>query len=111
MTDLAFAGKCALPSGGRQTEAVSATAAPCRKSMAPRARPVKPIPVSARNDRRVIPGQQLFARFDGIAKGSTLDARLLQIVSPLLVDSPALIRLRSVQYSFQQRRSGVGPLA
>ena len=56
MTDLAFGAKCGLPSGARV--AGSARATPSRNSMAPSARPVKPMPVSARNERRVTPGQQ-----------------------------------------------------
>src|SRR5206468_10494451 len=57
MTDLAFGGACGLPSG-LAFRACSARAIPSRKSMAVSARPVKPIPVSARKERRVTPGQQ-----------------------------------------------------
>src|SRR5947199_10363280 len=61
MTDFALGRKCGLPSGGHQFAAAdSARAMPSRKSMAERASPVKPIPVSTRNERRVIPGQQVW---------------------------------------------------
>src|SRR5439155_23775162 len=40
------------------SNAVGVEATPSRKSMAPSARPVKPMPVSTRNERRVMPGQQ-----------------------------------------------------
>src|SRR5262245_8056815 len=50
MTDLARGGKCGRPSGG----VLSARATPSLKSMAPSARPVKPMPVSARNVRRLM---------------------------------------------------------
>src|SRR2546427_2740587 len=51
MTDLALGGKCGLPSGGCQPEAlVFARASPSRNRIADNASPVKPIPVSARNE-------------------------------------------------------------
>src|SRR5436305_6423016 len=53
MTDFALGGKCGLPSGRSP-----ARATPSLKSRAPRARPVKPNPVSARKERRVTPGQR-----------------------------------------------------
>src|SRR5262252_9500602 len=55
MTDFALGGKCGLPSG---RAGASARTTPSRKSMAPSARPVKPRPVSARNERRVTPRQR-----------------------------------------------------
>src|SRR4249920_1032646 len=58
MTDFAFGAECGLPSGGRHPESEdSARARPSRNNIALRARPVKPMPVSARNERRVMPGQ------------------------------------------------------
>src|SRR5262245_15477556 len=54
ITDFAFGVKCGLPSGKCDA---SALAMPSLKSMAPSARPVKPMPVSARNERRVTPRQ------------------------------------------------------
>src|SRR5439155_27066313 len=57
ITDLALAGKCGLPSGEAAVD--SARARPSRKSMALKAKPVNPMPVSIKNDRRVTPGQQL----------------------------------------------------
>src|SRR6266542_3698984 len=63
MTDLARGGKCGLPSGGRQLEAgESARATPSRNKMAESASPVKPIPVSRRKERRVMPAQRPGAR-------------------------------------------------
>src|SRR2546426_1034055 len=56
MTDLARGLKCGFPSGRGLGE--SARAAPSRWSNAAKARPVKPMPVSARKLRRVTPGQQ-----------------------------------------------------
>src|SRR6266545_2353304 len=59
MTDFARGVKCGRPSGGCHTSAPPmARAEPSRNSMAPNARPVKPIPVSARNERRVMPQQE-----------------------------------------------------
>src|SRR5262245_12117956 len=52
MTLLALGAKCGLPSGGAHLAAVSARAMPSRCSMAPSARPVNPMPTSARNERR-----------------------------------------------------------
>src|SRR5262245_45494938 len=63
MTDFALGAKCGFPSGGAL--AVSARATPSLKSIAPRASPVKPMPVSARNERRVMPGQ----RWERFAEG------------------------------------------
>src|SRR2546428_233829 len=68
MTDLALGGKWGWPSGKRGLEGGSESApraTPSRESMALSARPVKPIPVSTRNDRRVTPGQEqdLFLSF------------------------------------------------
>src|SRR5882672_6604721 len=58
MTDFALGAKCGLPSGGcHAVPAESERATPSRNSIAPNASPVKPIPVSARNDRRVTPPQ------------------------------------------------------
>src|SRR5688572_8080059 len=51
MTDLAF--------GRDAGEALARS----RKSIAPRARPVKPMPVSTRNERRVMPWQPADLRF------------------------------------------------
>src|SRR4051812_14986877 len=53
MTLLALGGKCGLPSGGAQRGPSSARARPSRWSRAPRARPVNPMPTSARKVRRV----------------------------------------------------------
>src|SRR5689334_1257890 len=55
MTLLAFGAKCATPSGNRYgtpADVSAARAMPSRFSMAPSARPVKPMPRSARNARR-----------------------------------------------------------
>src|SRR5687767_15833360 len=58
ITDFAFGAKCGWPMGGCQPSAESfPSATPSRNKSAPNARPVKPIPVSARNDRRVTPQQ------------------------------------------------------
>ena len=51
MTVLALGLKCGFPSGDRQP-AVPSFATPSRCSIALKARPVNPIPVSARNERR-----------------------------------------------------------
>src|SRR5262245_27168556 len=51
----AFGGKCGFPSGGCHGPTVSARTIPSRANMAPRTRPVNPIPRSARNARRWIP--------------------------------------------------------
>src|SRR5262249_12307503 len=56
MTDLAFGAVCGLPSG-LALAVDSARAIPSRNNMAPSAKPVKPMPVSARKERRVTPGQ------------------------------------------------------
>src|SRR5579872_1431754 len=53
MTLLALGWKWGRPSGGKR--GFSWAARPSRNKAAPRARPVKPIPVSARKDRRVTP--------------------------------------------------------
>src|SRR5688500_14839637 len=55
MTLLTFGRECGLPSGAT---AVSARAIPSRWSRAPRARPVKPRPTSARKARRLGRPQQ-----------------------------------------------------
>src|SRR5438067_2410417 len=55
MTALALGLKCGLPSGRASLELARATPSPC--SSEARASPVKPMPVSARKLRRVIPGQ------------------------------------------------------
>jgi hypothetical protein len=56
MTDFALGGKCGLPSGGRHAAgSVLARATPSRNNIAPSANPVNPIPVSAKNERRVMP--------------------------------------------------------
>src|SRR3989442_899061 len=63
MTDLALGGKCGLPSGGRQPEAGdSPRATPSRNKIAESASPVKPMPVSRRKERRVMPAQGRGAR-------------------------------------------------
>src|SRR6266704_6849806 len=55
MTLLALGAKCGFPSGGVQTAGSSAARRiPCRCKMAPSARPVNPMPQSARNVRRRI---------------------------------------------------------
>src|SRR5215468_3255667 len=56
ITRFARGAKCGLPSGWFFTSAARAT--PSRKSMAPRARPVKPMPTSARKVRRLTRPQQ-----------------------------------------------------
>src|SRR6476661_3849392 len=59
MTDLARGGKCGLPSGGRQLEADdSPRATPSRNNIAESASPVKPMPVSRRKERRVMPAHR-----------------------------------------------------
>src|SRR6185503_17495773 len=56
MTDLARGEKCGLPSGGRQlAPGDSPRATPSRNNIAESASPVKPMPVSWRNERRVMP--------------------------------------------------------
>src|SRR6185436_3666318 len=63
MTDLARGEKCGLPSGGRQlAPGDSARATPSRNNIAESASPVKPMPVSWRNERRVMPAQRSGAR-------------------------------------------------
>ena len=57
MTLLALGAKCGRPSGGDQPADASARATPSRWSIAPRARPVKPMPQSARKVRRETPVQ------------------------------------------------------
>src|SRR5207248_2835633 len=66
MTDLARGAKCGAPVGGRQGSPAAswgrlspprALATPSRKSIAASAKPVKPMPVSTRNERRETPGQ------------------------------------------------------
>src|SRR5262245_61331619 len=60
ITDFACGVKCGWPSGGRQISGGDGVLAkPSRKSMAERASPVKPMPVSSRNERRVMPQQRL----------------------------------------------------
>ena len=54
ITDLAFATRC----GSWLVEESAATAAPSRNSIEPSARPVKPIPVATRKERRETPGQR-----------------------------------------------------
>jgi hypothetical protein len=71
MTDLALGYVCGLPSG-LALEVDSARATPSRKSIAPRARPVKPMPVSARKERRVTPGQQGFEIGDALVIARSL---------------------------------------
>src|SRR5712691_5807021 len=59
MTDLARGRKWALPLGGVQVAWVGAALAfRSPNSMAPSARPVNPMPVSKRKERRETPGQQ-----------------------------------------------------
>src|SRR5688572_14996327 len=58
MTDLARGLKCGLPLGAMYSGSELALTMPSRKSIAPSARPVKPIPVSSRNERRETPGQR-----------------------------------------------------
>src|SRR4051794_14807708 len=62
MTDLALGAKCGFPSGGRQIVSL-ARATPSRNSMAPSTRPVNPIPVSDRNERREMPQQSFSGDF------------------------------------------------
>src|SRR5262245_29034922 len=80
MTLLALGGKCGLPSGGDQRPS-SAHTTPSRASMAPRARPVKPMPTSARNARRV--GQQEAAWGAGTVKSSASRGSGLALVADL----------------------------
>src|SRR4051812_38549515 len=66
ITLFAFGGKCGKPFGGDHGS--SARAMPSRASIAPSARPVKPIPMSARNVRRERgrqPGQDADISADG----------------------------------------------
>src|SRR5689334_9775611 len=56
ITRLAFGVKCGLPSGGAHVSAVTA-AFPSRWSIDPSTSPVKPIPQSARNTRRLFEQQ------------------------------------------------------
>src|SRR5262245_4592934 len=53
MTLLALGAKCGCPSGGDQAACGSTAARVSRASMAPSASPVKPMPQSARNVRRL----------------------------------------------------------
>src|SRR5262245_21838717 len=62
MTFLALGVKCGLPSG----LACLLLAKPSRCSMAASARPVMPMPVSARKERRVTPGQQVGVLMAGV---------------------------------------------
>src|SRR5262249_43420863 len=57
MTDFALGVKCGFPSGGCHVVS-SPRATPSLNNIALSARPVKPMPVSARNERRVMPGQR-----------------------------------------------------
>src|SRR4051794_11150411 len=62
--------------------------------MAPRARPVKPMPVSARNERRVMPGQRVVRRaitgsftFSAISsRGGTPDANPIVVHNNQVTD-------------------------
>src|SRR5690349_4436296 len=70
ITDFAFGGKCGPRTDGPSRGPVflvsgagAACATPSRNSMAPRARPVNPMPVSARNERRVIPAHGVLSEF------------------------------------------------
>src|SRR6516164_4067256 len=56
MTLFALGVKWGRPSGGAQRSGALARATPSRCSMAPNARPVKPMPMSARKERRLMPG-------------------------------------------------------
>src|SRR5436190_24366996 len=70
MTDLALGEKCGFPSGGRHADS-SARATPSLNNIAPSASPVNPMPVSARNERRVTPGQWEFGFIIALSLGSS----------------------------------------
>src|SRR5260370_35185449 len=84
MNDLALAGKCARPFGG--VSAGSARAWPSRKSIAINAKPVNPMPVSTRKDRRLTPGQHV-----EVDRG-TLMSRLLDRVFFSILPVPGYVR-------------------
>src|SRR5438876_9221075 len=63
ITDFARGAKCARPSGGVHVACTGAPFAFSPNNIAPSASPVKPIPVSNRNDLREIPGQHDDWRF------------------------------------------------
>src|SRR5688572_23315210 len=67
MTDLALGAKCGLAAA--ELGPASARATPSLKSMALSANHVKPMPVSARKERRVTPGQQE-AEWEGMTNSS-----------------------------------------
>src|SRR5258706_8347214 len=58
ITDFARGRKCGRPSGGAYPPSGFPFATPSLKSIADSAKPVKPIPVSSRNERRETPVQR-----------------------------------------------------
>src|SRR5687768_7725565 len=96
ITDFAFGGRTGFPAAGVAFFGC-ASATPSRNSMEPSTRPVKPMPVSARKERRVTPGQPLFVRpsfGDRIVLSASLPitalrcqaSRPLQLLHHLLAD-------------------------
>src|SRR5882724_4138414 len=98
MTDLARGGKCGLPSGGRQLEAGdSPRATPSRNNIAESASPVKPMPVSKRKERRVMPAHWRGARTSvrrvfGGEEGSGILRRASALLAFLRDESHAPLR-------------------
>src|SRR5438874_89643 len=100
MTLLALAVKCGLPSGGDQRAGASARATPSLNSMAPRARPVKPMPTSARKERRDTPPQQ---ETPGIKVGELMD------LLPCLANRDKLIVIhQDLNEVFPRPHAGIG---
>src|SRR5438105_10068984 len=101
MTDLAFGGACGLPSG-LAFRACSARAIPSRKSMALSARPVKPMPVSARKERRVTPGQQPDCR-GCVAMIDSLNAAIRSLARQDFIKNLHLFRPRRLPEPIQPK--------